>query len=207
MPKTIGSFEEFSKLSLNLPSNRVEAVKTYLRGGIIKLEGSKLVYPNVQRLEKQVQEREEKLRGLASQLKEWADREKKLKTDKKTDMAAVAVDPLYWEHKMKLMTDKEYREVYELVKPPMHLMNRKKWRKRIEMFVKSKEYRIRLKEARLSQIGKKREKMADEAETRMDFDRRLATLNKEKIEKKKRELEREVSAMRELIRWAKESRP
>lgn len=205
MPKTIGSFEEFSKIYPNVPPNKAKAVKIYLKGGIIKVDGNKLVYPNVQRLEKQLSEKKKKIRELQEQLKEWETREKELKTDKVIDIASVVLDPLYWEHKLKMMIDSEYKEVYELVKPPIHFLSRKKWRKRIEMFIKNKEYRLRLKEARLSQIGRKREKMVEEAEARLEFNRQLANMNKEKLEKKKRELEEEIFAMRELMRWAKDS--
>ena len=73
------------------------------------------------------------------------------------------------------------------------------------MFVRSKEYRLRLKEARKSQLGRKREKMEEEVKTRMEFNKQLANINREKIEKKKQELEEELKAMRALLLWAKDS--
>lgn len=206
MPKTIGSFEEFKRDFPYLSETRIGAMETYLKGGVIKIQGDRLVYPTSQRLERQIHDRQERIRALNGRLKNWGHRKKDLKTDKVTDSIKRVVSPLYWEHQMKLLTDKEYKEVYELVKPPMHLINRKKWHKRLAIFVKNEEYRLRLKEARLSQIGKKREKMTEEVQQRMEFNRQLAAMNMEKIEKQKSALMSQVTAMREVMRWAKESR-
>ena len=205
MPKTIGSFEEVKKDFPNLSENRAIAVETYLKGGIIKVQGTRLVYPTSQRLEKQIHEKKGRINTLSNQLKDWNSREKSMKTDKVSDSVKRVFSPLYWEHQMKLMTDKEYKDVYELVKPPMHLINHKKWHKRLAIFIKDEEYRLRLKEARLSQIGKKREKMTEEVKARMAFNQQLAAMNKEKLERQKHDLEMQVRAMREVMRWAKES--
>jgi hypothetical protein len=206
MPKTIGSFEEFQKLFPQTSTDRQEAVKTYLEMGIITVKQGKISYPNPQRLEKQIRDREEKLRQIYSQLKAWDARQKNLKTDKATDSLGLWFNPVYWQHQLKLATNQEYKEVYELVEPPMHLLNRNKWDKRLAMFVKSKEYRDRLKEARLSKIGKKREKMTKEVEGRLDFNRQMASTNRKKLEEKKDRYEREIDAMRTLMAWVRESK-
>ncbi|MCD4740663.1 hypothetical protein K8R43_05770 [archaeon] len=205
MPKTIGSFIDLKKEVPEMTESRAKAMQSYLKTGIVKVQGKRLVYPTTQRLEKQIGEKRKRIDYLDEQIKEWGHRQKNMDTDKVSDSMKRALSPLYWEHQLKLMTDGEYREVYELVKPPMHLINHKKWNKRLSIFVKSEEYRLRLKESRLSSIGKKREKMSEEVQQRMEFNRQLAAMNKEKIEKQKKELEFQVRAMREVMRWAKDS--
>ncbi|MBN3037340.1 MAG: hypothetical protein JW834_02750 [Candidatus Diapherotrites archaeon] len=215
MPETYGSFDDFRRA---LPANwakdygvREASVRKYLEiGGIIKVGEVKgawptLVYPTASRLEKQLEEAERKLAGVEKQLHAWKRRHKRLKTNTVSDVVQRAVDPLFWEHKIRLVADPTYRETYDLVRPPMHLMNRADWRKKLKYFVQSKEYRIRLHEARTSKIGRRREKMDTEVEKRMEFNRQLADQEHKKLLTKKRDLEDRIRAVRALIVWARES--
>jgi len=212
MAVTIGSFAEFKKLvpkdAADAYSTRQEAVKTYLAmGGVTKFEKTDgfpvLVYPTPKRLEDQIREAEDKISGWDKQLGDWSRRHKHLKTDKVTDLAKRAADPLYWEHRTKLVTDPAYRATYDLVRPPIHLLNREKWRRRLKLFIRSKEYRLRLHEARVSSIGKKRAPMAEEVEARLDFNRQMAKNELKKIEGKRNKLNKKLSAMKTLLSWSK----
>jgi len=212
MAVTIGNFGEFKRLLPEELSNaypaRQKAISTYLSaGGITKFEKAdgfpRLVYPTPKRLEEQIAEAEDKLKSLSHQIAAWHKRHRNLKTNKVTDTAKLAADPLYWEHRTKLLVDPSYRATYELVRPPIHLLNREKWRKRLKMFIRSKEYRLRLHEARISKIGKKRAPMAEEVEARFDFNRRMATSELAKLEEKREALNKRLSAMKALLLWVR----
>jgi hypothetical protein len=209
--ETIGSFDEFKRL---LPDNiahshpeRQRALEAYLSsGGIIKLDFSRgfptLVYPSRSRLEGQIEKTEKKVSRLESQIREWNKRRTHLQTNKVGDFVMRFADPLFWEHQVKLLSDPGYRETYDLVSPPMHLVHRKEWKKRLSMFVRSKEYRLRLHEARTSAIGKKRPPMRDEVEARLDFNRQTADRERSKLTQKKRDLLSLLSALRVMLAWA-----
>lgn len=214
MAKTIGSFEDFKQLIPEELSDsykdRQNALQRYLElGGITKVEETKafpkLVYPSKKRLEKQIEETKEKIEDINQQIKEWSRRHRHLMTNKITDTFQRIAEPLYWEHQAKLLTDPSYRNTYDLVKPPIHLINRKEWKNRLKMFIKSKEYRLRLHEARTSIIGKKREGMTKEVESRFDFNKRLARQERDKLLKKKKELRERLNAMHILLVWANEN--
>ncbi|GEM_PF-1651610 len=189
---------------------RKKAVETYLEtGGIIKIGEHKgnwprLIYPTKEKLRQELDEVEKELAKLDKQLAEAKRRRNRLQTTP-GKMVKVAMDPLYWEHRMKLLKDREYREVYELVRPPFHLMHMPEWRKRLEVFVKSAEYRARLKEARLSKIGKRRELLDKEVERRMDFSRSVVDGLIEKLEAKRDKLVKRADALRTLMGWAEAS--
>ncbi len=212
MAATVGTFIEFKKL---LPEGqeraypqRQKAIATYLAmGGVTKFEQGegfpRLVYPTPRRLEEQIAEAEAKLKSLDQQIGAWHRRHSHLKTDKATDTAKLLADPLYWEHRAKLLADPSYRATYELVRPPIHLLHREKWRKRLKMFIRSKEYRLRLHEARISKIGKKRLPMAEEVEARFDFNRKMASSELEKLEEKRKSLRERVGAMKTLLAWVR----
>jgi len=212
MAVTIGNFGEFKKLLPEELSNaypaRQKAISTYLSaGGITKFEKADgfpcLVYPTPKRLEEQIAEAEGKLKSLDRQMAAWHRRHSHLKTDKLTDTAKLAADPLYWEHRAKLLADPSYRTTYELVRPPMHLLHREKWRKRLKMFIRSKEYRLRLHEARISKIGKRRLPMAEEVEARFDFNRKMASSELAKLKEKRKVLNERLSAMKALLLWVR----
>ena len=212
MAPTVGSMSEFRKLlpegSENAYPSRQKALEVYLdTGGVAKFEKTtgfpKLLYPTNTRLDDQIKEAEEKIAGIDKQINDWHRRHRHLKTNKATDMAALAADPLYWEHQAKLVADPAYRATYDLVKPPMHLLTRDKWRKRLKMFVRSKEYRLRLHEARVSSIGKKRAPMAEEVESRLEFNRQLAEQELGKLDGKRKILHERASAMKTMLSWSR----
>ncbi len=212
MVQTIGSFNDFKKLvpkelTESYPS-RQKAIEVYLAtGGVTKFEKTDgfpvLIYPTPARLESQIKESEKKVANIDKQVRAWHKRHKHLKTNKVTDVAKRAADPIYWEHKTKLVADPAYRATYELVKPPMHLLHREKWRKRLKMFVRSKEYRLRLHEARVSTIGKKRAPMTEEVETRMEFNRQMAKNELAKLDEKRKVFKKKLDAMKAMLVWSK----
>ena len=212
MAITIGTFAEFKKLlpegQENAYPKRQKAIAVYLAmGGVTKFEKGdgfpRLIYPSPKRLEEQIAEAEEKLKSFDRQMMAWHKRHRHLKTNKATDVARLAADPLYWEHRAKLLADPSYRTTYELVRPPIHLLHRDKWRKRLKMFIRSKEYRLRLHEARVSKIGKKRLPMDEEVEARFDFNRKMASSELSKLEEKRNRASEKLSAMRALLAWVK----
>ena len=206
--QTVGTFEEFKRaVPEDLDPTREEAAKNYLdSGGIIKIDWPELVYPTSSRLETQIATLEAQHTEINTHIKEWREKYKKLKTDKMSDLVERIVNPLYWEHSAKLIADSDYRETFKLVEPPMHLINRKEWQKRLKLFIKSKEYRERLHEARTSQIGKKREGMRKEVEARLEFTRELARTEKQKLVKKRNDLQKKISSMQALLVWAKQNK-
>ncbi len=187
--------------------SRKKAIEIYLkRGGIIKIGEVKgnwprLLYPTSDKIEVEIKSIEREISRLERQIVEARKRLRDLEhSPDKT--VKVILDPLYWKHRLRLLRDKEYREVYELVKPPIHLIHRPDWRKKIELFIKSEEYRLRLKEARLSKIGRRREVLEKEVEKRIDFSKSVVNSLIEKLEAKKNELEERLEALKVLKAWA-----
>jgi len=213
MAKTIGSFQELQKV---LPANwaedskeRESALKTYLAmGGIIKIGEiisgwPELIYPTSSRITSLLIKIEKEMKVVDRQIKDWRGRNRDLAYNNVKHVAKRVADPLFWEHKTKLMVDPSYRKTFVLVEPPMHLLHKSKWRKRLRMFVRDKEYRLRLHEARTSIIGKKRQGMSKEEEKRMDFTRNFTDIELNKLVEKRKILHRQKNALRTLLTWSK----
>ncbi len=191
-------------------SSRKEAIKQYLKGGgVIKIgemrgEWPRLLYPTREKLESEIKSVEKELESVDRQLSQARKRLSLLKNtpDKKIK---VVLDPLFWRHKVKLLTDKEYKADYELIRPPVHLIHRPDWRKKIELFLNSGEYRTRLREARLSKIGKNRDLLENEVEARIEFSKSVVKSLLDKLERKKEELEGKLRVLKTLLNWARSS--
>jgi hypothetical protein len=191
-------------------SSRRTAIEIYLStGGIIKIgevkgEWPRLLYPTVDKLNSEIKSTELELSRIERQLKQIRSKLNDL-NETLPKKLKVLFSPLYWKHRMKLLTDKEYKEVYDLVKPPMHLIHDPEWKKRMDIFLKSDDYRMRLKEARLSEIGKRRDVMEKEVERRAEFSRSVVEHLLDKLETKRKALNDKLFALKELKKWAEKS--
>jgi len=79
------------------------------------------------------------------------------------------VDPLFWEHTFRNISNKEYKHSFDTVDLPLSMMSDPKQRKILRMFIKNPEYRERLVEARTSELGKRRDSMRQSMEKTGDF--------------------------------------
>jgi anion-transporting ArsA/GET3 family ATPase len=207
------SLEAFEKRFPNLPENkeRKEAMNAYFKyKGIIRAYESdkawpKLTYPNYFVLEKKTKELKEKKDLFEKNLNSWKKRFKQAKNYHKNNQVKKIKDPLYWKHKAKILTDKDYRKDVETVNLPVHLVGDAKWKPMIKMFVNDLEYRKQLTETvRESIIYKKNKKVAQYADDLKDF--RMGTSNKqiEILEKKIEKAKELETALKELMKWIKE---
>ncbi len=193
------------KFPEELATNKTKALKNYLTsGGVIKLEEDQIIYPNTNKLERKLGKNRKELERLKEKQDKLSKKEKKLKTDKVVDTLKRITDPLYWEHKIKMVSNNKYKETHSLVNPPMHMLHKPKWRKRLKMFVKSEEYRERLHEAKTSKIGKKLTGMNKHLKQTQDFNMEMIGRKKQETDKKIKELEKQNKAMQTLLNWLKE---
>jgi hypothetical protein len=212
----IGSFDELRRF---MPArwaedymDRESAMKYYLTTGGVTKVGSMtdkgwpaLLYPGHSRIQDLMDDNNYKLRLVDERIRSLEKEEKKTKRNRAKELVMKAVDPLYLEHKLKYMTDENYRKVCKRVGPPMHLHTHRIWRRRLHIFVKDEEYRKRLLEARNSELGKHRGTMSDELLKNAKFRRELIKKNKEALEKEKENLLMRQKALLTLMEWSIET--
>lgn len=198
-----GEIEE--KLSESLTKKRKKALKDYLSsGGVIKLSGTQIIYPTTKKLKKKRKKNREERKALEEKKKKLDEKKKDFKKRKILDTVKKATDPLYWEHHMKMLSNDEYKEKHDKVNPPMHMMHKPKWRKRLKMFVKSEEYRERLHEAKTSEIGEKLTGMNQHIQETQDFNLEMIERKEKKVDKKLEEINKQENATKTLLKWLKE---
>lgn len=188
-------------------SSLEEAVKTYLElGGIVKIDDSdpknpKLIYPGKKRIETQIKLAERQLDYLNSQVQGLKKKQRQLSYDSFFSGALRLTDPLFWEHILRKSIDSDYRKTTRLVEPPIERMKDPRWRKMVRMFVKNKEYRDRLLEARTSPLGKRRASVKKFIQENLEYSRNLLDKRIEKMSKEKEKFEKKIKVLNSLSNW------
>ncbi|MFH1664452.1 MAG: hypothetical protein ABH986_06670 [archaeon] len=210
----ISSFQKFAEAnpSLNLEENpqRAAALKDYFSfGGFVSMiplsNGSwpKLIYPSKQRILFQLNELNSSKRLFESKLNDWKKKHFDAKNYKTKVFLKKFSEPVYWQHLMKKLTDKEYSNSAERVNLPVELVADKKYKGMIETFLKDDEYRRQLIEAfENSVVYKKDRRLAKHASHLQEFRREMSETKITELQKRIDLIEKNISCLREMMKWA-----
>lgn len=193
---------------------RVQALKVYFsNGGIISISPNsagkkeawpKLLYPNSTRVEQQIADLEEKRRLFSAKKKDWGHKRMEAETQDLRHNIKKFGDALYWKHMTKMLTDKDYRADYNAVKMPTHLVSDPRYRGMVNKFVNDFEYRKQLAETvQHSIVYKKNKRVAKYASDVNEFRAGISSYKEEQASKKLEELDNQINALREILRWSK----
>ncbi|MDO8625744.1 MAG: hypothetical protein Q7R47_06690 [Candidatus Diapherotrites archaeon] len=219
MPKEsiISNFEAFSQkfpqlVSAQKDSKRMIALRRYFAEKMVISLGSmptdgqwpEIVYPTKLKLKKDL-ERIEKMRSdVSKRHNEWQGTLNRAKMDGATIHLKKFVEPTYWKHVTKMMTDSDYRADAQSVKLPVHLVSHKRYKPMVEMFVNNLDYRKQLTETVQNSIVYKDKpqlgRYAGELQALRE-QRSQHTVNQTK--KSLTEIDEEIDMYRELLNWAK----
>lgn len=183
-----------------------EALKRYQEfGGIVKFENSKLLYPNKERLENQLQEFTEKKRYLDIQIKELQRRNMSLSYDNVISGALRFADPLFWRHTIRKMTDQDYREASRLLEPPVNRLTDQKSRVLMQRFLEDDQYRRSLVESRTGILGKNRDTISGSIRKSMDYSRSLTSNRIGKLESEREGFDERIKILNSMLKLFEES--
>lgn len=207
----IGTFSDYKK---HIPqewresnSHFDEAVETYLdMGGILKVENGispMLVYPGKGRLQSQKADMKRRKNYFDVQIRNLERRKQIYTASDFFSSLSRFGDPLYWEHIARFNMDQGYKETTLLVDPPVNRMRDARWRKMMRMYVKNQEYRERLKEARTSIIGKKRESTNETAHRSREGNRKTIDNRLNGLKEDRDRFHKRIRALNILMAWAK----
>jgi len=197
----VSEFIKSPKISPKL--SREEASKIYLEsGGILKAEEERLVFPDQNRLVTQLEDAMVRRYSLTAQIRFWNRQYRSLASENMLEDALRLTDPLFWEHLLKLNTEKGYRTSFEKVDLPMKYMREEKYRKIIRTFVKDKEYRKRLVKAKTSRISQGSATIKETAEKGKDFRRKIVKDKLDRLNGEREEVSRKILVLESLLEWS-----
>ncbi len=195
---TIQDFIKSSRSKLTME----EARKLYSEaGGIIKMEGDRLVFPDEERLVSQMSEALVRKNDLTMQIRFWQRHHRTLVSDNVLDDAVRVTDPLFWEHLMRLAMEKDYRQSFEKVDLPMKYMRDEKYRRIIKAFVRDKEYRKKLVKAKTGFLGKASDTMKESADKNRDFKRKIVSEKLGKLLEEREKVSKRITVLEAMLEW------
>jgi len=179
-----------------------EATKLYSEaGGIIKTDGDRLIFPDEERIVRQMSEALVRKNDLTMQIRFWQRHHRTLASDNVLDDAIRVTDPLFWEHLMKLAMEKDYRQSFEKVDLPMKYMRDEKYRRIIKAFVRDKEYRKKLVKAKTGFLGKASDSIAESADKKRDFKRKMVRDKLDRLLGEREKVSKRVAILEALLEW------
>jgi len=195
----------FGELDTQSNRTRLQALKHYFAsGGVIRVTPvSKgnwpvLRYPTRDRLANTMGEKTALKKKFESKKSVWQKKLLEAKSYHIVHGVKKLGSPLYWKHKVKYSTDKDYKEKSDKVKLPANLVSDKRWEPMVKMFLEDEEYRNQLTETvETSIVYKNDRKVAKFADSLQQF-------RSEESEKNLAELKRRIDALNEDIRALKE---
>jgi hypothetical protein len=181
--------------------SKEEASKLYCeQGGIIRTEGDRLIFPGQDRLIDQLAELNLRIGGLTTQIRFWHRQSRGLAPKNFVDRALVATDPLFWQHLLKMGTEKDYRLSFETVELPIKYMREEKYRKIVHAFVNDKTYRKRLVKAKTSVISKG--SIKEDAEKGKELKRKITDSKLGKLREERDKLLEKGAVLEALLEWS-----
>lgn len=182
--------------------SREEACRLYRdSGGILKINGDRLLFPDPDRLVNQLSEAMVRRDDLTTQLRFWQRQHRTIAPGNMLENAMRVTDPLFWEHLIKFSTEKDYRQSFEKVDLPMKYLSDEKYRKIIRTFIRDESYRKRLVKAKTGVLGRSGDTIKESAEKNRDFKRKIVGDKVERLKKERAELAERVRVLEALLDW------
>jgi len=213
----ISSFEKFVEktkgLDLKIHPERAEALKEYFsNGGVVSIvpdsgakKWPKLLYPTPMRLKEQLDEKEELKKDWAGKHSDWKKKHFDASIYDLSNNVLKFKETIYWHHVVKYATDKDYRDDAKKVKLRAHLVADPKFKPMVKMFVSDIDYRKQLTQTvEQSIVYEKDKRVAKYADELTAFRMVQSKKNMVDLTKKINELEKQIFAFKEMLKWAKE---
>jgi hypothetical protein len=213
MVNIISDIQTFERMFPNCSNNekRKDAlIKYFKNNGVIKAYESnkswpKLAYPNQKIIQKKLSEIKIKKDIYSKKLADWNKKYSQAFNYHSIHQLKKIKEPLFWKHRLKLLTDKDYKQDFESVNLPVHLVGDEKWKPMIKMFITDLDYRkqlsLTIKESIVYKNDKKVAKYADEIK---DFRLQASDKQIKDIEKKLEVILDYEFALNEFLKWVKE---
>lgn len=216
MERIISSFSAFeSKFKdsefLKKEDSRKNALKRYFsKGGVVSVSQKKgswpsLLYPSKSRVRQQVEEVSRLKKLFESKHSDWTKKFNEAKTHNLKNHAKKFIDPLYWKHLVKSLSDNEYKEDLKAVGMPSEIVSEKRYRPMFDMFLNNLDYRKQLVETvQNSVVYKKDRRVAVYASMLQGFRKGISSSQLNELKKKLSEINSDLEMLKEIEKWANE---
>lgn len=196
------SFEEIRRLS----QKEKEAIDHYLKhGGLIKIANKsvmEITYPSKDIIKKELSNLIPELNSVEDKIKQWEKIHYDAENFAKVNKVKKFFISTYWKHKLKEITDKEYKENFAKIKLPIDFVVDKDLNKVINTFIESKDYRSRLIDAVDNSIVYRNRSLGEKVVKKATLQKEISKTKLDVLYFRKSKLEQEICLQKVLQKWA-----
>ncbi|MDP2666825.1 MAG: hypothetical protein Q8P05_05000 [Candidatus Diapherotrites archaeon] len=195
-------------------SPKGRAIREYFeRKGVLQVEtmapGSwpKLIYPSEEKIAARLRELEGEYAKQRRIKGEWEWTRFRTRSHGVVSHVKKVMDPLYWQHVTKTVTDKSYREDAKLIDLHSHLVADVNYRPMIRAFVHNEDYRKQLSETvKTSIVYRDHKGLGKHSKDKRALQLQVSESLLKKTEVHLRELRDQVFVYRQLLSWSREGK-
>ncbi len=195
-------FEEMRRLS----QKEKEAIDYYLKhGGLIKIANKsvlEITYPSKDIIKKELSKLIPELNSTEDKIKLWEKIHNDAENFAKVNKVKKFFVSTYWKHKLKEVTDKDYKEDYAKIKLPIDFVVDKDLNNVINTFIESKDYRSRLIDAVDNSIVYKNRSLGEKVVKKAELQKEISKTKLDVLYFRKSKLEQEICLQKVLQKWS-----
>ncbi len=196
------SFEEIRRLS----QKEKDAIDHYLKhGGLIKIANKsvlEITYPSKDILKKELSRLIPELNSTEDKIKQWEKIHNDAENFTKVNKVKKFFVSTFWKHKLKEITDKEYKENFAKIRLPIDFVVDKDLNKVINTFIESKDYRSRLIDAVDNSIVYKNRSLGEKVVKKATLQKEISKTKLDVLYSRKDKLGLEITLNKILQKWS-----
>ncbi len=186
--KRITTVKELSEtLDLNFSEKEEKLLKYFLKKKIIHIVDKKIIYPGISETKKKQHEIEKNLSKLEKELNYWKNNKNKVERNKKLAPITMFLKKNYWRHKIKEITNKEYKQDVVDSRLTDKVLLDPEYSNLFETFLINPDYRKKLKETINTSIVYKNNSIGGYSEKKKEFKIKTSEMKIDQLRKQLKE--------------------
>jgi hypothetical protein len=147
MTKTITNTKELiDAFNLKVNEEDVKKIDLFFKKKVMHIENNKIVYPKLEVILRKEKELSENIKDIEKEIAFWKKNRNKMKINKKLSPITMYFKKNFWRHKIKELTNKEYKQDVIDTKLTDKILLDPEYKKLFETFIINPDYRQKLKE-------------------------------------------------------------
>ncbi len=170
MKKTITNTNDFvTQLNIELTEDEKNCFDIFFKKKIMHIDNNKIIYPKLTEIKKKITEFDAEINSVEKKIIFWTKNKKKLEKYKKSLPLNTYFQKNYWRHKIKEITNKEYKQDVIDTKLNDKILLDPEYKNLFETFLLNPDYRKKLKETVTTSIVYKQNGIGAFSEKKKEF--------------------------------------
>ncbi len=188
MAKTITNTKELiNALNLKLNEEDIKKIDVFFKKKVMHFENNKIIYPKLDVILGKEKELSENIKELEKEINFWKKNKNKIEMNKRLFPITIYFKKNFWRHKIKEITNKEYRQDVIDAKLTDKILLDPEYKTLLETFIINPDYRQKLKETVTNSIVYKYNGIGLYGDRKKEFRIKTSQLKMKQLKKQIRE--------------------